>query len=287
MNWKKVHFYLYTFCRYFLATFIISYAFAKILGTQFTSQPSVYDRPVGSLSGFQLTWYYYGYSYWYGLVIAVTQIISALLLFFRKTTRLGVILYLTFMVNITMVDFAYGIDEAKGMALILTLMALFVLLSDYKVFYKYFITEPELFAEDERPNWLKKAKIVKFIYIPLVFIGIFFLLSAMKKTYMGMNEFYGSWENTANGDRLHFEAGNSFQIMKKNEVKRLSSGIYNFSKDSLKLQIVSDSAIFSNANNNSSKKSKPVYYLKGKYKLADQSLNITSDETVLNFKRIR
>lgn len=287
MNWKKVHFYLYTFCRYFLATFIISYAFAKILGTQFTSQPSVYDRPIGSLSGFQLTWYYYGYSYWYGLVIAVTQIISALLLFFRKTTRLGVILYLTFMVNITMVDFAYGIDEAKGMALILTLMALFILLSDYKLFYKYFITEPELFAEDERPNWLKKAKIVKFIYIPLVFIGIFFLLSAMKKKYMGMNEFYGTWENTANGDRLHFEAGNSFQIMKKNEVKRLSSGIYNFSKDSLKLQIVSDSEIFSNANNNSSKKPKPVYYLKGKYKLADQSLNITSDETVLNFKRIR
>ena len=286
MNWKKVHFYLYTFCRYFLATFIISYAFAKILGTQFTSQPSVYDRPIGSLSGFQLTWYYYGYSYWYGLVIAVTQIISALLLFFRKTTRLGVILYLTFMVNITMVDFAYGIDEAKGMALILTLMALFILLSDYKLFYKYFITEPELFAEDERPNWLKKAKIVKFIYIPLVFIGIFFLLSAMKKKYMGMNEFYGTWENTANGDRLHFEAGNSFQIMKKNEVKRLSSGVYNFTRDSLKLQIVSDSEIFSNTNV-SSPKSKPVYYLKGKYKLADQSLNITSDETVLNFKRIR
>jgi len=63
MNWRKIHFYLHTFCRYFLATIIISYAFAKILGTQFTSQPSTYDKPVGLLSGFELTWYYYGYSF--------------------------------------------------------------------------------------------------------------------------------------------------------------------------------------------------------------------------------
>ena len=76
MNWKKVHFYLHTFCRYFLATMILSYAFAKILGTQFTTQPSTYDQPVGSLSGFNLTWYYYGYSFSYGVFIAISQITS-------------------------------------------------------------------------------------------------------------------------------------------------------------------------------------------------------------------
>ncbi|KIA88097.1 hypothetical protein [Kaistella jeonii] len=286
MNWKKVHFYLYTFCRYFLATFIISYAFAKILETQFTSQPSVYDRPIGSLSGFQLTWYYYGYSYWYGLVIAVTQIISSILLFFRKTTRLGVILFLTFIVNITLMDFAYGIDEAKWMALLLTMMAFFVLLSDYKAFYRYFITEPQLFSEDERPKWMLKAKNVKFFYIPLVFIGFFVLLSAMKKKYMGLNEFYGTWENTANGDRLYFEAGNSFQILQKNEFKKSNSGIYSFTRDSLKLQTANDEEIFSDFKDKSPT-SKPIYYFKGKYKLTGKSLNITSDQVNLNFKRIR
>jgi len=95
MNWNKTHLYLYTFCRYFLATMIISYAAAKICETQFIAQPSVYDKPVGTLTGFQLTWYYYGYSYWYGLVIAFTQIISAILLFFRKTTRIGIIIFET------------------------------------------------------------------------------------------------------------------------------------------------------------------------------------------------
>ena len=130
MNWKKVHFYLHTFCRYFLATMILSYAFAKILGTQFTTQPSTYDQPVGSLSGFNLTWYYYGYSFSYGVFIAISQITSSLLLFFRKTTRVGVVLFLSFMVNILLVDYAYDIQGAKGMATIMTIMALFIFLSE-------------------------------------------------------------------------------------------------------------------------------------------------------------
>ncbi|MDM1380055.1 MAG: hypothetical protein ACRCVU_11985 [Flavobacterium sp.] len=174
MDLKKLHLYLYTFCRYFIATIIISYAFAKLLETQFTTQPSVYDKPISSLSGFQLTWYYYGYSYWYGTIIAVTQIASSLLLFFRKTTRIGVILFLTYMVNIVMVDFAYDIEGAKGMATLLLAMGIFIFVSDYKVFFKLLIQEPPLFDTVERPNWFTKFSKVKYLYIPVVFIGFLY-----------------------------------------------------------------------------------------------------------------
>ncbi|GAA0881458.1 hypothetical protein GCM10009120_00540 [Sphingobacterium siyangense subsp. cladoniae] len=125
-----------------MATVIISYAAAKLLETQFTSQPSVFDKPLSALSGFELTWYYFGYSKWYGNAIAVAQLISALLLFFRKTARIGVILFLTFIVNILLMDFAFDIQGAKGMATVLTLMAVFVLLSDYKAFYAFLLTAP-------------------------------------------------------------------------------------------------------------------------------------------------
>ncbi|EEI93318.1 hypothetical protein HMPREF0765_1120 [Sphingobacterium spiritivorum ATCC 33300] len=43
------------------------------------------------------------------------------------------------MVNILLVDLAYDIQGAKGMAIVLTIMALFVLLSDYKLLINYFI----------------------------------------------------------------------------------------------------------------------------------------------------
>lgn len=278
MNWKKTHLFLYTFCRYFLATMIISYAFAKLFETQFVSQPSVYDKPIGTLNGFQLTWYYYGYSYWYGMVIAVTQIISALLLFFRRTTRIGIVLFLTFMVNILLVDFAYNIEGAKGMALTLTLMAIFVFLSDYKNLLKYFLAEPPLFSDEERPKWHIKLNKVKFAYIPLVFIGFFLLLTALKQKYMAKNQFSGTWENVENADRLYFEAANTFQINKQFANSSYVNGEYRFTKDSLILK-------------RSGKEKKVVadstHLYSGKYQLKGNELMVISGGKNTIFKKIR
>ncbi len=279
MNWKKIHLYLYTFCRYFLATIIISYAFSKIFETQFVSQPSIYDKPVGSLSGFQLTWYYFGYSYWYGLFIALTQILSSILLFFRKTTRIGIILYLTFMVNILLVDFAYDIEGAKGMALILTGMALFVFLSDYKLLLKYFITEPPLYQNNDRPVWMNKIGKIKLIYIAVVFIGFFTLITNLKDKYMGRNKFYGTWENTENADILYFEAANTFQILKKNESQTFIDGEYTFTNDSINLVSIPKEG--------SSKSEGIKKYLSGKYTITEKKLIITSRNQKLEFKRVR
>lgn len=277
MNWKRLHLYLFTFCRYFIATMLISYAFSKIFETQFISQPSVYDKPIGSLNGFQLTWYYYGYSYWYGVMIAITQIISALFLFFRRTTRIGVIMFLAFMVNILLVDFAYDIQGAKGMATLLTLMGLFILLSDYKVLVKFFITEPPLFQDQERPSWMNKIVKLKFIYIPVVFIGIFFLINTLKNKYMGRNDFYGSWENSKTAERIHFEAANTFQLNKEPDFKPFIHGKYSFTPDTITLNTASEAT----------DKDVKNTFLQGKYKLDKNNLTIINASDTLHFKRIR
>lgn len=259
-----------------MATVIISYAFAKIFQTQFVTQPSIYDRPVGSLNGFLLTWHYFGYSYWYSLVIAFTQIASSILLFFRRTTRAGVIIFLTFMVNILLTDFAYDIDAAKGMALTLTAMALFVLLSDFKFLWKYFVEEPPLFQDSDRPRWMNKASKIKFIYIPFVFIGLFVLITFLRDKYMGRNEFYGTWENVITLDRLHFEAGHTFQLMKQHEFESFASGAYTFTGDSivLKSEVRKDSDTLE-------------IYLQGAYTLTLEQLTIRSKDRDWEFKRIR
>lgn len=275
MNWKKIHALLYTFCRYFLATIIISYASAKIFETQFTAQPSVYDKPVGTLTGFQLTWFYFGYSYWYGVVIAFTQIISALLLFFKKTTRIGIVLYLTFMINILLMDFAYDIEGAKGMAVTLTLMALFVFFSDYKTLLKYFVQEPPLFDKEDFPNWLNKISKAKFVYIPLVFIGFACLAITLKNKYMGKTPFYGAWKNVENEDKLYFEAMQTFQIIKKNEQNNYVNGKYTFTKDSVTLATSDD-------NDN-----KKQTFLKAKYVLKDSIMTLYTPQSKLEFKRVR
>ncbi|WP_334126493.1 hypothetical protein [Empedobacter brevis] len=274
INWKKIHYFTYTFCRYFLATIIISYAFAKIFETQFISQPSVYDKPIGNLSGFELTWFYYGYSYWYGLIIASTQIISSLLLFFRQTTRIGIIIFLTFMINILLMDFAYDIDGAKGMAVVLTIMALFVFFSDYNELIKYFIKTPPLF-EEERTTKINKISKLKFIYIPLVFIGLFVLITTLKDKFLSQNQFFGAWENVENNERIYFESANTFQKVNNSTFKPINSGAYTFEKDSIYLKGTQE------------ENQTPEIILKGKFNINNNELKIETTKGVKFYKRIR
>lgn len=274
INWKKIHYFTYTFCRYFLATMIISYAFAKIFETQFISQPSVYDKPIGNLSGFELTWFYYGYSYWYGLIIASTQIISSLLLFFRQTTRIGSIIFLTFMINILLMDFAYDIDGAKGMAVVLTIMALFVFFSDYNELIKYFIKTPPLF-EKERTIKINKISKLKFIYIPLVFIGLFVLITTLKDKFLSQNQFFGAWENVENNERIYFESANTFQKVNNSTFKPINSGTYTFEKDSIYLKGTQE------------ENQTPEIILKGKFNINNNELKIETTKGVKFYKRIR
>lgn len=295
MNWKKVHFYLHTFCRYFLATMILSYAFAKILGTQFTTQPSTYDQPVGSLSGFNLTWYYYGYSFSYGVFIAISQITSSLLLFFRKTTRVGVVLFLSFMVNILLVDYAYDIQGAKGMATIMTIMALFIFLSEYPLFIKYFLTEPPLFQDTDRPNWINKIRKTKWVYIPLVFIGLFFGLSTLKTKFMEKNQFYGTWHNTdttARFENFNFEVANTFKINGKHNLEPIANGQYSFTNDIIILKTYTKEYqnFLDNDKTNAVLKpdtTKMITLIKGKYKLTEKELTIQNDTNKIVLKRTR
>lgn len=288
MNFKKAHLLLHTFCRYFLATMILVYAFAKILGTQFTTQPSVYDQPIGSLSGFNLTWFYYGYSFWYGIFIAASQILSSLLLFFRKTTRLGIVLFLSFMVNILLLDYAYDIDGAKGMATIMTVMALFIFFSDYKVFIKYFWTEPELFSDHNRTDWINKLRKAKMIFIPMVFIGIIWGLSFLKAKFLSKDQLYGTWLNTEKTSEykyFNFEFANTFKINGIHNIDRLENGFYAVANDTLTLKVYKNK-IKDNAEDDPDK-SKTTILLKGKFQIKDSIMVIQNADEEFILKKIR
>lgn len=295
MNWKKLHFYLHTFCRYFLATIILMYAFAKILETQFTSLPSTYDQPIDSLNGFDLTWYYFGYSFWYGIVIAVAQIASSLLLFFRKTTRLGIILFLSFMINILLVDYAYDIHGAKGVATLMTVMALFLLLSEYKSFIKFFFKEPPLYQDSKRPQWINKISKVKWVYIPIAFIGMYFGISTLKAKYMFEDEFYGTWINTditAKHKYFNFEDANTFKINGIHNIDPVAMGKYSFTNDSITLETYTEDYRDFITENTTDELSnsytvKLVTLLKAKYHLNEDELIIQNDTSKIVLKRIR
>ncbi len=199
---------------------MFSYASAKILGTQFSSDLSIGERTVNSLNGFALTWYFYGFSKTYGILIASVQIITAFFLLFRKTVRMGSVLLLSFMVNIVMLDVFYEIDAATPMAILLTVMGLFLLLSDWRAFKAYFLKE-ELNIntyKESLPIKLEKVHWFKFIVIPIMFFGMFFALLQLKENFMKKNDFYGVWKVqslifTHKIDKVYFELNDRIVVI--------------------------------------------------------------------------
>ncbi len=119
--------------RYWLAFEISVYGFAKILKTQLQTPSYRLDMPMGEVNGFGLTWYYFGYSYTLAVIIALFQIGGSVLLLYRRTTLLGVIILLPVMVNIVFINFFYSIATgAFYNSVVFTLGLTFLLMADVK-----------------------------------------------------------------------------------------------------------------------------------------------------------
>ena len=89
--------------RYFCAFLLYMYGVSKLLHFQF-NLAELAPRPIGSLNGYQLTWFYFGYSRIYACILGLTQVAGATLLLFRKTTLLGAAAMLPVMANILLIN---------------------------------------------------------------------------------------------------------------------------------------------------------------------------------------
>ncbi|HUQ56484.1 hypothetical protein [Lentzea sp.] len=88
------------------------YGFAKLNGSQFTVLSSELDKPMGDVSGFWLTWHYFGFSPIFGTLVALVQITLGVLLCWRKTTLMAACGGLGVLATITLIDLAYGVDAS-------------------------------------------------------------------------------------------------------------------------------------------------------------------------------
>jgi hypothetical protein len=90
--------------RYVSAFLLMGYGASKLAHLQFRLNHTLAARPVGSLTGYELTWFYYGYSRLYSVILGVVQVAGGGLLLFRKTALLGAFAMLPVIVNILLID---------------------------------------------------------------------------------------------------------------------------------------------------------------------------------------
>jgi hypothetical protein len=96
--------------RYSIALGLASYAIAKLLPVQFPPlRGPILEQRVGDLSPMALLWTFMEYSRPYAFFGGLMEALAVVLLCFRRTTTLGALTCLTVMVNVVLLNWAYGV----------------------------------------------------------------------------------------------------------------------------------------------------------------------------------
>lgn len=140
INTGKVYGFLYSGIRYAVAFNIASFGWKKFYGLQFIVPAEIAGLPMNQQTGEWLTWFYFGHSQAFGIIIAVIQIAGGYLLLFRKTVLIGSLILFTLLSNLTLINIFYQMNAGALMqSILLTMGVLFLILLDYKKLVVFFL----------------------------------------------------------------------------------------------------------------------------------------------------
>lgn len=178
---SRKHFELiYSIIRYSLAFTISFFGWAKLLELQFRVPESISSQPMNQQSGQWLTWYYFGYSHSFNLILALVQIAGATLLLFRKTVLFAAIILFAVMTNITLINIFYRMNfGALLFSIITTIGITYIILLDYKRLIEFFFK-----SNSNQPSLSRGVNIIRSIFwfsaIALSLLFVLYLKSTSK-----------------------------------------------------------------------------------------------------------
>lgn len=180
INSYKIYSFLNTLIRYTIAFDLASFGWKKIFELQFIVPPSISDKPMNQQTGEWLTWFYFGYSHTFGLILALIQIIGSYFLLFRKTILIAAMALFAFMLNLTLINIFYQMNAgALTQSVLLTIGLLYIILTDYerlKIFFFY--SPPNIPSLTTNNSTLKNT--IRLSAIILSFMFVLYLKSLIK-----------------------------------------------------------------------------------------------------------
>lgn len=176
-----------------VATILIIYSVAKVFGGQFgPPMQSELDTPLRDLSGFQLTWRFFGYSYAYTLFVAGGQLGAAILMCFGRTRLLGACLQAPIMANIVVLNITHGIPVRLLSAILLALdLYLIAALGGRRLLA--FVLGDRVTPRPPGPTrWRIAGLKALFLALYILYVGAAML--AARQSWYQPSPVYGTWE---------------------------------------------------------------------------------------------
>ncbi len=121
--------------RIFLGIVFVFYAAIKFLGIQFPKMEI--DQNLNQIDGVSLVWYFFGYSQHYMIVVASGELLTGIRIAVPKTTKIGVLFYFPFALNIAAVNWCFDLPyDVKILSAFLALSSFYLLLNDSSAYKK-------------------------------------------------------------------------------------------------------------------------------------------------------
>ncbi|WP_214072075.1 hypothetical protein [Mucilaginibacter sp. dw_454] len=129
-NYIQLNYWLCLFARYFLILNAMVYGIDKLFAMQMVF-PNLHQlaTPLGDFLPMRLSWLFIGYSTPYQVFSGVMEVVAGLLLLYRRTTTLGIIIATGVFINVMMLNFCYDIP-VKIFSTQLVFICLFLLANE-------------------------------------------------------------------------------------------------------------------------------------------------------------
>jgi hypothetical protein len=167
---------------------MFSYGFVKVFKLQFPFFSA--DRllqPYGDSSPMGLAWNFLGFSQGYNYFMGFGELLSGILLLFRRTTTLGALVTLVVAGNIMAINYCFDVP-VKLLSTALVVMSLFLLSKDLqRIVDFFFLNRPTQAADITAPAFRKKWQIILLAFLKyglicyVIFVNVQQALSAMKQ----------------------------------------------------------------------------------------------------------
>jgi hypothetical protein len=190
-SYRQLNYLLCLFIRYSLALIAFGYGIQKVFGLQmFFPLTSQLATPLGDLLPMRFSWLFIGYSTPYQVFSGVMEVIVALLLLYRRTATLGVMIATAVFINVMMLNLCYDIP-VKLYSMNLVLLCLYLLVNEWhRVACFFVLNRPaascSIYDYPLTKKWMRVTRVVIKVAVVLLLCKETFAMVDMYKERMAV-----------------------------------------------------------------------------------------------------
>jgi len=169
-NYQKLYYYFTVAVRFYVGLMLISYGLYKVIQLQFPP-PDLYrlTETYGDGSPMGLAWTFLGFSKGYNMFMGIAEL-AAVLLLFRRTLTLGLIITLMTTANVMAVNYFFDVP-VKILSTHLVLMSLFLLVPNIQRLLIFFLQRIPVALKDVYKPKLDTPFRITFLVIKILLLG--------------------------------------------------------------------------------------------------------------------